>query len=33
VTIPPTAVRGAATIRACDTFNVCASQPITVTAG
>jgi serine/threonine protein kinase len=33
VTIPPTAVRGAATIRACDTFNVCASQPINVTAG
>ena len=33
VTIPPAAARGAATIKACDTFHVCASQPITVTVG
>ncbi|MHB8689341.1 MAG: hypothetical protein ACYDB4_19475, partial [Candidatus Dormibacteraceae bacterium] len=33
VTIPPSAVRGAATIRACDTFGLCASQPVSVTGG
>jgi serine/threonine protein kinase len=33
VTIPPAAQRGAATIKACDTFGLCATQPITVIAG